>query len=128
MPGLDHYRDQNGITWTVVWPAGKKRFEAIATVEDGADPSYDPVPADITASMAEGGIQFFGLDIIPSDAATSDQQRTLFLELVGKIEEYAKGHPRNTVLRVAARSGPNWWLIGALVLGAIAFDSIADEM
>lgn len=118
MPGLDHYRDTNGITWTVVWPAGKKRFEAIATVEDGADPAYDPVPPDITASMSQGGVQFFGLDIIPSEEATTAQQQTLFLELRGKIDEYAAAHRRDTVLKVTPGHEVPWWVwaLGAVLL------------
>jgi MYXO-CTERM domain-containing protein len=117
----DRYRDKNGVTWTVVWPAGKKRFEAIATVEDTAQPKYDPEAADITASMSQGGVQFFGLDIVPSDQATGEQQRTLFIELVGKIEQYASEHTRNTSLKVTpSDDGGHWgWLValGLLVVG-----------
>lgn len=126
MAGYDHYKDRNGVTWTVVWPAGKKRFEAIATVEPEADPKYDPEPPDITVSMAQGGVQFLGLEIIPSEQATGEQQRTLFTELVDKIQQYAKDHPRDLLLKVTpskeeASSSKLWaWLLGLGVVAILA--------
>lgn len=116
----DSYRDSNGVTWTVVWPATKKRHQAIATVMDTADPKYDPEPADITVSMAEGGLQIGGLDIIPSGTATDEQQRVLFIELIGKVEGYAKEHRRLVELKVTASPPTPWWLWALLGMAALS--------
>lgn len=117
--GYDAYRDSNGVTWTVVTPSSGKGFTMMATVLDTADPKYDPEPEDITVSMAQGGVQVGGIDIIPTAPPTGEQTRVLFTELVGKVEEYAKQHRGATSLKVTASAGVPWWVwvgLGALVL------------
>lgn len=120
MSGYDSYRDSNGIGWTVVWPAAKKRHEAIATVLDTADPKYDPEPGDITVHMAQGGVQLGGLEIVPSEEASGEQQRVLYIELIGDIETYAKAHRSGAVLKVTASVGTPWWVWGLLGLAMLS--------
>jgi hypothetical protein len=113
------YRDSNGVTWTVI--TAENGFTLIGSVLDEADPKYDPEPPDLTASMAQGGLQIGDLDIIKSDPPTGEQQRVLFIELVKKIEAWAKSHKGPQVsLRVTATAPvavPWWvWVVGAMVL------------
>jgi hypothetical protein len=78
---------------------------------DDADPQYSPVPADITVGMAEGGVQFFGVDIVASAEATAEQQRTLWVELVAKIEDFARANRTATILRVRVTPETPWGLV-----------------
>jgi hypothetical protein len=119
----DHYIDQNGVTWTVVWTNG--RHTALATVPDNAQPRYDPDLGDVSARMDPGGLQFFGQDIIKGDPATDEQQRVLFVELTQKIDALAAQHRRGTELEVSAHAPMSPLLvIGLLFAAAWALDEL----
>lgn len=90
----DQYKDTNGVTWTITAARG---FVFIAYVADTANPRYVPPPSDITAKMDPGGVQIGPWSFGADDAPTAQQQQTLFIELSGKIESYAKEHVANVV-------------------------------
>jgi hypothetical protein len=115
--GYDSYRDSNGVTWTVV--ATANGFTLLGTVLDEADPKYDPPVEDVTASMAQGGVQVGGIDIIHTDPPTAEQTRVLFAELAGKMEAIARAHRGQALLAVKASAPVPWWvwaLLGVAIL------------
>jgi hypothetical protein len=109
-------KDSNGVTWTVITTANG--FTMIASVLDSADPNYDPAPPDLDAKMSQGGIQLGDIDIVHTDPPTPEQTRTLYIELVGKVQQWAKDHRGATSLKVTAKAPIPWWvwLIGGAVL------------
>jgi len=112
----DGYNDSNGVHWTVVTTGNG--FTMLATVLDDADPRYDPPAEDLVVKMAQGGVQIGDADIVHTDPPTAEQTRTLFVELAGKIEAFAKAH-RGPVLKVSASRPVPWWvwaLLGVAIL------------
>lgn len=119
----ESYKDSNGVSWTVVWT--RKRHTAIGTVLEDAQPRYDPDVGDVRAEMDPGGLQIGGRDIIEGDPATDEQQRVLFIELVGKIEDIARAHRGATMLQVSARPPMSPALVlGLLVAGVLLLDEL----
>lgn len=107
--GYDHIRDTNGVTWKVISLANG--FHLIASVMDDADPKYDPPAQDQEASMAQGGIQVGGVDIVHTDPPTGEQARVLYTELVANVEKYAQAHRGEVDLKVTAHADATpWWL------------------
>jgi hypothetical protein len=115
MPGYDHYRDRNGVTWKVI--THEDGFALLGTVPDDADPKYDPPAEDLQAEMAKGGLQLGPLDIIHTDPPTDEQTRTLFTELARKIEAYAKTYAGHVSVRVTASRSVSPLLVLGLLIG-----------
>lgn len=112
----ESYKDSNGVTWTVITTANG--FTMIASVMDSADPKYDPPAEDFTASMPQGGVQLGPLDIVHTAAPTPEQTRTLYMELRGKIDEYAKSHrgAQHVTLKVEEHANSLAWLALGIVI------------
>jgi hypothetical protein len=95
----DHYRDSNGVTWTIVSTA--HGWTMLGTVLDDADPRYDPDPGDLRNTMELTPINQVADHFV---TPTAEQTRVLFLGLVDKIEAFAKEHRGATSLKVTAHA------------------------
>lgn len=113
----DRYTDSNGVVWTMAPNDGSAWF-MVAYVADTEPRAYEPAPTDIMASMPK-----------PEDTGrygpgftvpTAEQTRVLFLDAVSKLEQYAKDHRNQVVLRVTAHNQALGWLVAALFIAAIA--------
>lgn len=114
MPGpLQHYRDSNGVTWTVM--EASNGWTLLGSVLDDADPKYDPPPEDVTASMPPAASGDLNTVIRPTD----EQTRVIFIELRDKMEAQATKLKGRAVLGVTAKAPVPWWvwaLIGYAVV------------
>lgn len=118
----DHYRDSNGVTWTVGPPdapatGNPPRWTMYAYVPDEAQVKYDPPPTDVMASTPAPAD--FGRGI-PN--ATAEQVRVIFTELVALIEAYARTHAGAVVMTVTAapEGGLGWLLLVWLAYEALS--------
>ena len=113
----DRYTDSNGVNWTLAPPDASQWF-IVAYVADTEQRAYDPAPPDMMASMPK-----------PEDTGrygpgytvpTAEQSRVIFLDMVSKIDQFAKDHRNQVVLRVTAHNQALGWLVAALFIAAIA--------
>jgi hypothetical protein len=121
----DHYRDSNGVPWTVVHQ--NHGFTYLATVMDDANPRYTVEVEDQSAELPQGGIQLGPIDILKSDPPTSQQQENLYLELAQKIEQWAHKHAGDVALVVTASPSSNTALWIALALGVFLVASASER-
>lgn len=111
----DHYRDTNGVTWTIV--TTDNGWTMLATVLDDADPKYGFDPGDLKNTMQTAAPNMIADKFI---RPTGEQTQILFLGLVDKIEAFAKDHRTATVLKVTAR--PDNWGPILILLGVLAYE------
>lgn len=106
----DSYTDSNRVRWTIAPPAGTSWY-MIAYVADDEQLKYDPPPTDVMASMPPP-------DTFKSSTPgpSAEQQRVIFLDLVQKIEEYAKMNRSHVALQVREHNTAAW---GLILIGAI---------
>lgn len=114
--GIDQYKDSNRVVWTIAPPDGSS-WNVIAYVKDDEEIAYDPPPADLMASTPSG--QEYHASASPP---TTEQARVLYIELVGKIEEYARQNRGHVTLRVTAHRDNGWIVIALIIAAALLGD------
>lgn len=117
----DHYRDTNGVTWTVAPPdapatGNPPRWTMFAYVPDESQIKYVPPPSDVMASTPAPPDMGRG---VPN--ASAEQVRVIYLELISQIEAYAKTHAGSVVMTVTASPGSG---LGWLVLLWLAYEAL----
>lgn len=111
----DKYKDTNGVTWTVtpseqlvatgglsLTRLAEYQWRMMAYVPDENEVGYAPPAPDLVATMPA---------FLPGAVANAEQTRNIFVDLVGKIEGWAKEHRHQVTLRVTASAGPGWLLL-----------------
>lgn len=112
----DQYRDSNRVVWTIAPPDGSSWY-MLAYVKDSEELAYDPPPSDIMASTPP--LEGFGRATPPP---TAEQARVIFIELTGKIEEFARQNRSKVTLRVAAHNDSAWWIVAGIIIVAMLDD------
>lgn len=108
--GYDRYKDSNGVWWTMAPPDGSSWF-MIGYVADTEQRAYEPDAPNLMAKTPEPDDIGRGVP-----APTPDQARVIFLSLTSKIEDFAKNHQNQVVLRVRDHSDSIGWIVGLIII------------